>query len=153
MQAAPSLRVEALPAVTVPPSRKTGRRPASFSAEASGRGPSSASTRTVSRRPFGASTGDDLLGEDAALGGGDRPLVAAQREGVLRLAGDPVALGDVLAGLAHRHGRDPELGHARVDHPPAEGRVVHRLRPARQALLGLLDTQGARLIDSTPPAR
>ena len=51
------MRVEALPAVTVPPSRKTGRSAAIFSSEASGRGPSSASTRTVSRRPFGASIG------------------------------------------------------------------------------------------------
>ena len=56
MQAAPSLRVEALPAVTVPPSRKTGRSFASFSSEASGRGPSSASTVAVSR-PRGASIG------------------------------------------------------------------------------------------------
>ena len=36
VQAAPSLRVEALPAVTVPPSRKTGRSFAIFSSEASG---------------------------------------------------------------------------------------------------------------------
>ena len=102
-QAAPSLRVEALPAVTVPPSRKTGRSPASFSAEASGRGPSSASTRTVSRR--GASTGT-ICSAAARLGGGDGALVAAQGEGVLVLAADPVALGDVLAGLAHRLGGD-----------------------------------------------
>ena len=45
---------------------------------------------------------DDLLGEEPGLGGGDGALVAAQAEGVLVLAADPVALGDVLAGLAHR---------------------------------------------------
>ena len=74
--------------------------------------------------------------------GGDGALVAAQGEGVLVLAADPVALGDVLAGLAHRLGRDAELGHARVDHPPAQGRVVHRLRPAGEGALGLLDDPG-----------
>ena len=141
MQAAPSLRVEALPAVTVPPSRKTGRSFASFSAEASGRGPSSASTRTVSR-PLRRLDRDDLLGQLARLGRGDGALVAAQGEGVLVLAADPVALGDVLAGLAHRLGGDAELGHPRVDHPPAEGRVVHRLRAAGEGALGLLDHPG-----------
>ncbi len=57
MQAAPSLRVDALPAVTVPPSRKAGRSFAIVSSEASARGPSSVSTVTVSRRPLGASIG------------------------------------------------------------------------------------------------
>ena len=76
---------------------------------------------------------------DKAFPRGDRALVAAQAEGVLVLAADPVALGYVLAGLAHRLGRDPELGHPRVDHPPAEGGVVHRLRAAGEAALGLLD--------------
>ena len=58
-QAAPSLRVEALPAVTVPPSRKTGFSFASFSSEVSARGPSSSLTVTGSspRRRGGASTG------------------------------------------------------------------------------------------------
>ena len=151
MQAAPSLRVEALPAVTVPPSRKTGRSFASFSSEASGRGPSSASTRTVSR-PRGPRSGRSPR-PAARLGRGDGALVAAQREGVLVVAADAVALGDVLAGLAHRLGRDAELGHPRVDHPPAEGRVVHRLRAAGRPRSGFSTTQGARLIDSTPPAR
>ena len=77
MQAAPSLRVEALPAVTVPPSRKTGRSFAIFSSEASARGPSSASTVTVSRA-LRRLDRDDLLGEDPGLGGGDGALVAAQ---------------------------------------------------------------------------
>ena len=47
----------------------------------------------------------DLLGEAAGLLGGDRAPVAAQREVVLVLARDPVALGDVLRRLAHRLGR------------------------------------------------
>jgi hypothetical protein len=68
--------------------------------------------------------------------------VAAQGEGVLVLAGDPVARGDVLPGLAHRLGRDAEPRHPRVDHPPAERGVVHRLRAAGEAPLGLLDHPG-----------
>ena len=142
MQAAPSLRVEALPAVTVPPSRKTGR---SFAIRLQ---------RGVGARPL-VGVDDDGLARPSAprsatissakaprLGGGDRALVAAQREGVLVLAGDAVALGDVLAGLAHRLGRDAELGHPRVDQPPAERRVVHRLLAARQSPLGLGDHPG-----------
>ena len=125
------MRVEALPAVTVPPSRKTGRSPASFSSEVSARGPLVGVDRdrlAAVRR--GASTGDDLLGEAPRLARGDRALVAAQRERVLVLAGDPVALGDVLGRLAHRLGRVAARP-SRVDQAPAERRVVHRLRPAR----------------------
>ena len=52
------MRVDALPAVTVPPSRNAGCSAASFSSVVSARGPSSASTVTVSPRlPLGASTG------------------------------------------------------------------------------------------------
>ena len=86
---------------------------------------------------------DDLLGQPAGLGGGDGALVAAQGEGVLVLAADPVALGDVLAGLAHRFRRDAELRHARVDHAPAKRRVVHRLRPTGEGSLRLLDHPGS----------
>ena len=138
-QAAPSLRVEALPAVTVPPSRKTGRRPASFSGEASGAGPLVGIDGDRLARPFGASIG--------TISSAKRPRSAAatarwwlrSAKASCVLAADPVALGDVLGGLAHRVGRDAALVHARVDHAPAEGRVVHRLRAARQAPLGLLD--------------
>ena len=69
------------------------------------------------------------------------PLVAAQGEGVLVLAGDAVALGDVLAGLAHGLGR-VALRHARVDHPPAERGVVQRPLAAGQAALGLRQHPG-----------
>ena len=141
MQAAPSLRVEALPAVTVPPSRKTGRSFAIFSSEASGRGPSSASTVTVSR-PFGASIGTISSANSPASAAATARWWLRRREGVLVLAADPVALGDVLAGLAHRLGRDAQLGHPRVDEAPAQRRVVHRLLAARQAALGLADHPG-----------
>ena len=53
-QAAPSLSVDALPAVTLPPSRNAGRSFASFSSEVSARGPSSISTVTGSPGHRGA---------------------------------------------------------------------------------------------------
>src|SRR5680860_191785 len=55
--AAPSLRLEALPAVTVPPLRNTGRSEASASMLVSARGPSSRSNIFVCLRPAGTSRG------------------------------------------------------------------------------------------------
>ena len=49
---------------------------------------------------------------------------------------DAPALGDVLGGLAHRV-RVVALGEARVDEPPAEGRVGHLARAAVVGRLGL----------------
>src|SRR6185437_12826079 len=46
--------------------------------------------------------GDDLVVEAARFSRLRPPPVRLQREGVLLLARDAVALGDVLAGLAHR---------------------------------------------------
>ena len=103
-QAAPSLICEELPAVTVPPSRNTGRSLASFSSVVSGRGPSSACTVTGS--PFGCGTGTGTISSSKrpASGGRDRAPVALERELVLVGARDAVALGDVLGRLAHRVG-------------------------------------------------
>ncbi len=139
-QAAPSLSVDALPAVTVPPSRKAGRSVASFSSEVSARGPSSISTATGSPRRSGSRRlhGDHLLGEPALAGGVHSARMALQREAVLLGAGDLVSLGDVLGGLAHGLGR-VALGHPGVDQAPAERGVVHGLRPAGQSGLGLQD--------------
>ena len=53
---------------------------------------------------------------------GDRAPVRLERERVLVLARDAVALGDVLGRLAHRLGR-VALRHPRVDEPPADRRV------------------------------
>ncbi len=127
--------------MTVPPSRKTGCSFASFSR----RGVRARALVGLDQDRLAAARRldrDDLLGQPASLGCGDGALVAAQGECVLVLAADPVAFGDVLAGLAHRLGRDAELRHARVDHAPAEGGVVHRLRAAREGALGLLDHPG-----------
>ena len=46
--------------------------------------------------------GHDLLVEPAGLDGRYGPLLALERERVLALPADAVALGDVLGGLAHR---------------------------------------------------
>ena len=61
--AAPSLSGQALPAVTVPPSRKTGLRLASPSSVVLGRGPSS----LVTTRAVGQRDRDDLALEEAVL--------------------------------------------------------------------------------------
>ena len=76
----------ALPAVTVPPSGwKAGFSFASASSVESERGPSSAPTIVSPFLP-GHRDRDDLLVEAAGLLRGDRALVGAQRELVLRLA-------------------------------------------------------------------
>ena len=53
--------------------------------------------------------GDELVVEAAGVGGGRPALLRAQRERVLILARDAPALGDVLAGLAHRLEREQLL--------------------------------------------
>ena len=86
---------------------------------------------------------DELVGEAPGLLGGRPATVALKCEGVLILAGDPVALGHVLAGLAHRLERK-HLLHARIREAPAERRVPGRAvavlrlrRDARRARHGL----------------
>src|SRR4051812_40240187 len=84
-------------------------------------------TRHVSYR-------DELLAEV----GGCPTLVRLQRERVLLLARDAVALGDVLPGLAHRLERE-HLLHLRIREAPPEMRVVHDLIAAREGLVRLRD--------------
>ena len=128
----------------------------SASIEVSARGCSSRATTTGSPFFCGTVHGHDLPVEQPALDRGDGPLVRAQREGVLALARDvvrgAVALDDVLGGLAHRV-RVVERGQLRVDEPPAERRVLELARaavPRRPRPCPC--TNGARVIDSTPPA-
>src|SRR4029453_7860900 len=63
----------------------------------------------------------ELVLEPALVVGLGPAPVRAQPELVLLLAADPVALSDVLAGLAHRLERE-HLLHPRVREPPAERR-------------------------------
>ena len=88
--------------------------------------------------PFGWANVDrhDLVVEAAGLRGGHRAPVRLERECVLVLARDAVALGDVLGGLAHRV-RVAQLLHARVREAPADRRVGDLRVAAREAALGL----------------
>ena len=131
--AAPSLRPDALPAVTVPPARKAGLQ-----------------GRELLRRRVGArmlvlrhvADGDELVVEPARLGGlGPAPL-RAERERVLILACHGPALGDVLARLAHRLEREPLL-QPRVREPPAERRVVQRAIAPRKRGVRLAPSRAA----------
>ena len=111
------------------------RRP-SASREESARGCSSRSTTSGSPFRCGTEIGTIWSCEPAGFDGGDGPLLALEREGVLALARDAPALGDVLGGLAHRV-RVVPLGQARVDEPPAERRVGHLAVAAVVGRLGL----------------
>src|SRR5581483_5601591 len=79
---------------------------------------------------------DELVGEAARLLGCRPALLGAQREGVLVLAADAPAFGDVLARLPHRLEREPLL-EARVREAPAEVRVVGDDVAARPGLAAL----------------
>jgi hypothetical protein len=147
--AEPSLTPEALPAVTVPPSRTTG-----FSlARALQRRLARMLVAVDDRRAGLAGDLDrrDLAVEEAGLDGGGGALLAAQGEGVLVGAADAVVGGDVLGGLGH--GVDAVgLLHRRIDEAPADGGVLDLGVAREKALSALPITNGARLMLSTPPA-
>ena len=127
---APSLMPELLPAVTDPPSRlNAGLSFASASADVSARGCSSRVDGRGLALPPGDLDGDDLVVEAAGLDRRDGATLALEREGVLALAVDAVALGHVLRGLAHRK-RVVQLGELRVEEAPAERRVLELARAA-----------------------
>ena len=144
--AAPSLSGEELPAVTVPSGAEDrlqlGQRLERWCrAGCTRRGRARRRARAPPRRRT-----------TPALPGRGGPPVAAQRERVLRLAADPVALGQDLGALAER---DRPLGRASpgltIRQPSV--RRVQRLVPARVAARpAWAAPTGARLIDSTPPA-
>ncbi len=93
----------------------------------SGRG---CSSRTTSP------TGTICSSKQACVGGRRPAPVRLERELVLLLAGDVVALRHVLAGLAHRLEREHRL-HLRIRKAPAEVRVVDDLVSSREGLVGL----------------
>ena len=78
-------------------------------------------------------------------------LLRAQRERVLVGARDLIFVGDVLGRLRHRIDA-VELFHHRIDEAPADGRVEDLGRALKRASAALPITNGARVIDSTPPA-
>ena len=149
--AAPSLTPEALPAVTVPGLR-TMRLELGERLE---RGVGARMLVLVDASPSPLrpviSTGDDFLGERSPACGRRGALLRAQRERVLVGARDLEFLGDVLARLRHRIDAVLLL-HQRIDEAPADGGVEDLRRCARTPRSALPMTNGARVIDSTPPA-
>ena len=100
--AAPSLTPEALPAVTLPPSRTIPTSFASASSVVSARGCSSLATRGHVSFAVLDLDRDDFLVERPLRLGRRSALLRAQRERVLVGAGDLVLVSDVLGRLRHR---------------------------------------------------
>ena len=100
----------------------------------SGRGCSSRSTLADRRRARRRSV---------RLGGRRPALLRLERERVLLLPRHVPALGDVLAGLAHRLERE-HLLHPRVREAPAERRVVDGLVAAREGACRAWPSRAAR---------
>lgn len=94
---------------------------------------------------------DDLVSEHAGVDDGGGPLVTPQCEGVLGFSGDRSPIRQQFRRLAQRDG--PFSKHFRIYHPPTErgdeSVALSRAKPDS----GFTMTQGARNIDSTPPAR
>ena len=118
--AAPSLSGQALPAVTLPSGRNTGFSSASFSTVVPGRGPSSLRHDGA----VGERDRRDLPVEEAALLGGDGPLLRAGAPLVHLLAGDALGEHHVLGRLAHGD----------VDVGEAGGRLQLSAPPVRSAV-------------------
>ena len=97
--AAPSLMLEALPAVTVPSGPKAGFRPRSF-ASSNLRGPLVGGERG-GLAPDGDLHRHDLVGGDARLDGLAGAGVAADGEVVLQLLGEAELLGTTVGEDAH----------------------------------------------------
>src|SRR6185503_17311703 len=91
--------------------------------------------------PLDLADGNEFVGEAARSVGGRPPLLRPERERVLLLARNAPALGDVLAGLAHRLQRK-HLLHPGIRETPAERRVPEGLVPAWKRRVGL--THGER---------
>ena len=150
--AAPSFSPEEFPAVTVPPSlRKAGLSLASDSIVVSRRGRSSVSTIRVAL-PLWDRHRDDLLGKFAGIDGRNRPLVRAQGERILHLAGDVR-----LHARRYSPPSRPSLGavqflHLRVGVAPAQGGIVGGQVAKWKAASALGSEYGARDMLSTPPA-
>ena len=132
--AAPSLIPLALPAVTVPPSRNAGLERGQLLG-----GGRRAGVLVRSTSPTATSSSANRPASSAAA----QRCCELERERVLVLARDAVALGDVLAGLAHRLERE-HLLHPRVREPPAERRVPDGAVAARERRVSASPSRAAR---------
>jgi hypothetical protein len=133
--APPSVSGLELPAVSVPSFANTGLSGASFSTLVSAR----TSVSAVTSWPSGVWTADTSTSKRPRGDGGGGALVGARGELVLGLAGDPVAAGHALGGLAHELARGP-LCDARPGRQDLLDR--HELRQHRQVIRGLRLAQG-----------
>ena len=140
--AAPSLRPLAFPAVTVPPARKAGLSWASFSALVSGRGCSSRTTSptaTISSSNLPASDAAAQRRCDSRANASWSSRDTSQRSATF----SPVSPIDSSGNISSSRGfgkRQPSVV------------SYSTLLPRGNAASGFATANGARLIDSTPPA-
>ena len=147
---APSLIPEALPAVTVPPSRNgVGSAASLLERRLGARMLVPLDHAQLAALPRHRDR-NDLDREAPGLDRGCRPLLRAEREGVLIGAPDPVLGSDVLGGLGHRVDAVLRLDQG-VDEAPAERRVV-QLGRARERALRLAEDE-RRPAHALDPAR
>ena len=140
--AAPSLIPLAFPAVTVPPARNAGFRPASASAVVCGRGCSSTrtsptATSSSSKRPAACAAAQRSCERTANASWSSRDT--SHRSATF----SPVSPIDSSGNISSRRG----FGNRQ---PSVVSQMVWF--PRGNAASGLASTRGARLIDSTPPA-
>ena len=118
--AAPSLRPEALAAVTVPSFLKAGRRPARPDCSTPSRIYSSVSTIVSPLRVLTVTAAISSLKRPAARAA-DGLVLRGGGEGVLVVAGDLILLGQILGGDAHVIAVE-DVGEAVLDHRVDEAR-------------------------------
>ena len=140
--AAPSLIPDALPAVTVPPSRKAGCSVASFSSDVSGRGCSSrvaspTGTSSSAKRPAASAAAQRCCESNANASWSSREI--PQRSATFSPV-SPIASGGNSSSSFGLTKRQPSV-------VSWSGRS-----PRGNGLSGFGVTNGARLIDSAPPA-
>ena len=131
---------DALPAVTVPSLRNTGRSFARSSAVASARTCSSVSNTVSPRRVFSFTGRICCLNRPSAIARAARRCNST-RQRVLVAAGDLVALRQVLGGLAHvdvvervvQRG-EHHVDHRRIAHARAPAHALREVRRAAHAL-------------------
>ena len=155
MAEAPSFSVLELPAVTMPPDRTTGRSLASTSAVVPSRGPSSVSTTVSPLRPRTVTGTISSLKCPAAMAASafswDRTAnaSASSREMPSTAASSSAVSGMEYVILPSRES-SPEAKRSFTKRQPME---VSKVSPGlAKALVGFSVTQGARLMDSVPPA-
>ena len=151
---APSLREEELPAVTTPSFLMIGRRPASTSGVEPGRGPSSVST-TVSAplRPVTTTGTISSVKRPASMAASARSCErAAKASASSRVMPSTSPTSSAVSGM-EKVNFSPNSPSAKRGFTKRQPIAVSKAAPGlANAVVGFSITQGARDIDSTPPA-